>query len=83
MGIINNSNVFAKVGSISIPTEPIGNIPRPVDLIEYVAKSDSEVPNLAPLYEDAIRETIERFKAKDLRRVVIEFALLDEIARAT
>jgi hypothetical protein len=27
MGIINNSNVFPKVGSISIPTEPIGNIP--------------------------------------------------------
>src|SRR3981189_1748670 len=48
---------------ITIPTEPIGSIPRPVDLIEKIAKSDSEDPNLAPLYEDAIRDTIERFEA--------------------
>src|SRR5260370_26899838 len=46
-----------------IPTEPIGSIPRPVDLIERVAKADSEDPNLAPLYEAAIRDTIERFEA--------------------
>src|ERR1700737_569756 len=44
-----------------IPTEPIGSIPRPVDLIERIAKGDSEDPNRAPLYEDAIRDTIERF----------------------
>src|SRR5258708_25396677 len=47
----------------SIPTEPIGSIPRPLDLIECVAKSGSEDPSLARLYEDAIRETIERFEA--------------------
>ena len=47
-----NSKVLAKAGSISIPTEPIGSIPRPVDLIERVAKGDGEDPNLAPLYED-------------------------------
>jgi 5-methyltetrahydropteroyltriglutamate--homocysteine methyltransferase len=41
----------------------IGSIPRPVDLIERVAKGDSEDPNLHPLYEDAIRDTIERFEA--------------------
>jgi hypothetical protein len=29
----------------SIPTEPIGSIPRPVDLIERVANYDSEDPN--------------------------------------
>jgi 5-methyltetrahydropteroyltriglutamate--homocysteine methyltransferase len=46
-----------------IPTEPIGSIPRPVDLIDRVAKGDSEDPNLAPFYEVAIRETIERFEA--------------------
>jgi 5-methyltetrahydropteroyltriglutamate--homocysteine methyltransferase len=46
-----------------IPTEPIGSIPRPLDLIESVAKSGSEDPSLAQLYEDAIRETIERFEA--------------------
>jgi 5-methyltetrahydropteroyltriglutamate--homocysteine methyltransferase len=49
--------------SASIPTEPIGSIPRPVDLIERVAQGDSEDPDLAPLYEDAIRDTIERFEA--------------------
>jgi 5-methyltetrahydropteroyltriglutamate--homocysteine methyltransferase len=46
-----------------IPTEPIGSIPRPVDLIDRVAKGDSEDPNLAPFYEIAIRDTIERFEA--------------------
>jgi 5-methyltetrahydropteroyltriglutamate--homocysteine methyltransferase len=48
---------------ITIPTEPIGSIPRPVDLIERVSRGDSEDPNLAPLYEDAVRVTIERFEA--------------------
>jgi 5-methyltetrahydropteroyltriglutamate--homocysteine methyltransferase len=48
---------------ITIPTEPIGSIPRPVDLLERVAQGDSEDANLAPLYEDAIRDTIERFEA--------------------
>src|SRR6266403_723271 len=59
----NNNKVLAKAASISIPTEPIGSIPRPIDLIKTVAKGDSEDPNLAPLYEDAIRDTIERFEA--------------------
>ena len=54
---------MANPGPITIPNEPIGSIPRPVDLIERVAKGDSEDPNLALLYEDAIRDTIERFEA--------------------
>jgi 5-methyltetrahydropteroyltriglutamate--homocysteine methyltransferase len=49
--------------SITIPTEPTGSIPRPLDLIERVAQGDSDDPELAPLYEDAIRNTIERFEA--------------------
>jgi 5-methyltetrahydropteroyltriglutamate--homocysteine methyltransferase len=49
--------------ALSIPTEPIGSIPRPVHLIERVARGDSEDPALVPLYEDAIRDTIERFEA--------------------
>ena len=65
MGPTNNDKVLAKAESISIPTEPIGSIPRPVDLIERVAKDDSEDLNLALLCEDAIRDTIERFEAKD------------------
>jgi 5-methyltetrahydropteroyltriglutamate--homocysteine methyltransferase len=50
-----------------IPTEPIGSIPRPLDLIERIAHDDSEdppaAPGLAAVYEAAIRDTIERFEA--------------------
>src|SRR5437899_6789240 len=52
-----------KLGPIIIPTEPIGSIPRPLDLIERAAKGDGESPDLAPYYDDAIRDTIERFEA--------------------
>ena len=48
---------------MTIPTEPIGSIPRPTHLIEAVKKSDNEDPALAPLYDAAIRDTIERFEA--------------------
>src|SRR3981081_606476 len=54
---------MAKPTPTTIPTEPIGSIPRPHELIERVAKSDDEDPELVPLYEDAIRDTIERFEA--------------------
>jgi len=53
----------AKPATITIPTEPIGSIPRPPDLIERFAMVDSEDPSLDLLYEDAIRDTIERFEA--------------------
>jgi 5-methyltetrahydropteroyltriglutamate--homocysteine methyltransferase len=48
---------------MSIPTEPIGSIPRPLQLIEAVATLDGTDPALDPLYEEAIRDTIERFEA--------------------
>ena len=54
---------MSKHAPVTIPTEPIGSIPRPVHLIERIAKGDSEDPNLAPLYEDAVRDTIEQFEA--------------------
>ena len=54
---------MTKLAPITIPTEPIGSIPRPLDLIEQVRKGDSEDPHLAALYEDAVRDTIERFEA--------------------
>ena len=38
MGLSNNNKAFAKSASISMPTEPIGSIPRPFDLIDRVAK---------------------------------------------
>ena len=47
-----------------IPTEPIGSIPRPLQLIEAIRKrQDGNDPALEPLYEEAIRDTIERFEA--------------------
>jgi 5-methyltetrahydropteroyltriglutamate--homocysteine methyltransferase len=48
---------------MTIPTEPIGSIPRPLELIEAMARKDSEDPSLEPLYEDAVRDTVQRFEA--------------------
>jgi 5-methyltetrahydropteroyltriglutamate--homocysteine methyltransferase len=48
---------------MTIPTEPIGSIPRPLWLIEAVAASDGTGPELEPLYDEATRDTIERFEA--------------------
>ena len=46
-----------------IPTEQIGSIPRPADLIERIAIAGSEDSDLALLYDIAIRDTIERLEA--------------------
>ena len=48
-----------------IPTEPIGSIPRPASLIEALARSHGDVDDaaLAPLFDDAVRDTIARFEA--------------------
>jgi 5-methyltetrahydropteroyltriglutamate--homocysteine methyltransferase len=46
-----------------IPTEPIGSIPRPLWLIEAIAAGAGTDPSLDPLYDEAIRDTIERFEA--------------------
>jgi 5-methyltetrahydropteroyltriglutamate--homocysteine methyltransferase len=49
---------------MTIPTEPIGSIPRPLGLIEAVqASGDDEDPQLHALYDAAIRDTIEQFEA--------------------
>jgi len=49
---------------MTIPTEPIGSIPRPQRIVDAVASlGDSEHPDLAPLYDEAIRDTIARFEA--------------------
>src|ERR1700720_1850407 len=49
---------------MTIPTEPIGSIPRPPRLIQAIAASgDHADPKLDSLYEEAIRDTIERFEA--------------------
>ena len=46
-----------------IPTEPIGSIPRPLELIAAIDQHGHDHPDLEPLYEQAIRDTIARFEA--------------------
>ncbi|HVS60974.1 MAG TPA: cobalamin-independent methionine synthase II family protein [Gemmatimonadaceae bacterium] len=48
---------------MTIPTEPIGSIPRPIPLIEAVATGSIAEQDLDPLYEAAVRDTIGRFEA--------------------
>ena len=48
---------------MTIPTEPIGSIPRPIRLIEAIASRDGNDPTLDPLYDDAVRDTIVQFEA--------------------
>jgi len=49
---------------ITIPTEPIGSIPRPLELIEAIERSgDANDPALDPLYDAAIQDTLARFEA--------------------
>lgn len=46
-----------------IPTEPIGSIPRPPELIEAVVRHGPDSPEVGPLYDAAIRDTVTRFEA--------------------
>ena len=48
---------------ITIPTEPIGSIPRPLELLEAVAASGAGDPALDPLYAAALKDTMEQFEA--------------------
>jgi 5-methyltetrahydropteroyltriglutamate--homocysteine methyltransferase len=45
-----------------IPTEPIGSIPRPPQLIEAVATLGFGNPKLEPLFKEAVRDSIKRFE---------------------
>jgi 5-methyltetrahydropteroyltriglutamate--homocysteine methyltransferase len=47
-----------------IPTEPIGSIPRPPDLIDAVTRNGGHAddPALEPLFDAAVRDTIARFE---------------------
>src|SRR5687768_9182952 len=51
------------MSAMTIPTEPIGSIPRPVPLIEAVAAGEITDPCADPAYEAAVKDTIERFEA--------------------
>jgi 5-methyltetrahydropteroyltriglutamate--homocysteine methyltransferase len=49
---------------MKIPTEPVGSIPRPIELIKGIAEAgDHADPKLDPFYEAAIRDTVEQFEA--------------------
>ena len=47
----------------AIPTEPIGSIPRPLELVAALGTHAADDPALDALYDEAIRDTIERFEA--------------------
>jgi 5-methyltetrahydropteroyltriglutamate--homocysteine methyltransferase len=49
---------------MTIPTEPIGSIPRPRALVDaFNASGDSDDPRIQDLCEQALRDTIQRFEA--------------------
>jgi 5-methyltetrahydropteroyltriglutamate--homocysteine methyltransferase len=45
-----------------IPTEPIGSIPRPPELLAALGSGGADDPGLDRLYETAVRDTIEQFE---------------------
>lgn len=61
---------------MSILTEPIGSIPRPLRLIEALAMRGAEDPALDPLYEQAIEDLIDPYieTAKQIRDRVLRAA---------
>lgn len=48
--------------SMTIPTEPIGSIPHPPALIEAITNGVVSDPDMDPLFDDAIRDTIRLFE---------------------
>jgi len=48
---------------MTIPTEPIGSIPRPLKLLDAIGRHGGSHPTLEPLYDEAVRDTIEQFEA--------------------
>jgi 5-methyltetrahydropteroyltriglutamate--homocysteine methyltransferase len=46
-----------------IPTEPVGSVPRPAELIDAIERTgDGTDPSLEPLYDAAIRDTVRQFE---------------------
>jgi 5-methyltetrahydropteroyltriglutamate--homocysteine methyltransferase len=49
---------------MTIPTEPIGSIPRPANLLHAIdSVGNHRDPSLEQHYDDAIRDTVEKFEA--------------------
>src|SRR5262249_32337411 len=57
------SSIPARGMQMTIPTEPIGSIPRLPRPLEAIASGDGTDPGLDSPYDEAIRVTIERFEA--------------------
>lgn len=53
----------AHPGPHLIPTEPIGSIPRPPELLRAIETHGDTAPALDGLYESAVKDTIARFEA--------------------
>jgi hypothetical protein len=47
---------------MALPTEPIGSIPRPKELIDALTSGTASPAELDALFEDAVRDTIARFE---------------------
>jgi 5-methyltetrahydropteroyltriglutamate--homocysteine methyltransferase len=49
---------------VRLPTEPIGSIPRPVELLSAIQRiGTDDHPDLTALYESAVRDTVRHFEA--------------------
>jgi 5-methyltetrahydropteroyltriglutamate--homocysteine methyltransferase len=48
---------------MTIPTEPIGSIPRPLKLLDAINRYGGSHPCLEPLFDEAVRDTVEQFEA--------------------
>ena len=48
---------------MNIPTEPIGSIPRPPELLAAIGEVGWEDPSLEPLYREAVGDSVARFEA--------------------
>ena len=48
---------------VSIPTEPIGSIPRPRALLDAIAVEGPDSPRLDDAYRAAVKDTVQRFEA--------------------
>ena len=46
-----------------IPTEPIGSIPRPRELLSAIERLGADSPQLDAVYDAAIKDTVEKFEA--------------------
>jgi 5-methyltetrahydropteroyltriglutamate--homocysteine methyltransferase len=50
---------------MTLPTEPIGSIPRTPALLEALLSTDGADPKLDPLYDQAVRDTVAHFEATE------------------